>query len=506
MQLTNFTFLQSRNDYMSSIAQRKIASDRASGGKMLERSGEDVGALSHAAKLNLESKSDRLHLNNLRNAQSFLHAQEQGLHRTLQIYGRMEELAQMASTPFTNQSDRNNYENEFQSLKAELNQLAEQKLQGRPLYNKYVYCGEPASIDYGELNLAPGWPPPWDEAIISETKDIGMNSGTVNFRVNSGRGGDIYRVWLGDTLLMSMGGMPDPSLDHTQTYYNLKAGQTAITDPYPTIPSGFSGNGWRTSGGALNGDADLVTLSFGPGIETTYKITPGGTNDDGAEGSTANDGISDYNNHTGNGKYDNIYVLPSMPLDFDATSTMLTLQVETQSVGIIYGEGNSASSGTTSDGISKSGVVFTPELPPITFAKDSHGNDLSFVANGFDLLEERSIASSSSAKETFDALNGTTGKVGEIQCLLTERIGALASESRRLGSEIEAMESQVLNGEVALGRITDADLAREATALAKESMKSQMAARVISESTKLKDLFIPLTTNHFRGAPLSSSL
>ena len=51
MQLTNFTFLQSRNDYMSSIAQRKIASDRASGGKMLERSGEVMGALSHAVQV-----------------------------------------------------------------------------------------------------------------------------------------------------------------------------------------------------------------------------------------------------------------------------------------------------------------------------------------------------------------------------------------------------------------------------------------------------------------------
>ncbi len=454
---------------MSSIAQRKIASDRASGGKMLERSGEDVGALSHAAKINLESKSDRLHLNNLRNAQSFLHAQDQGLQKTLQIYGRMEDLAQMASSPFTNQSDRNNYENEFQNLKGELDQLVEQKFQGHPLYNKYVYCGEPESIDYGELNLKRK---DWTHAILAESNDIGMTSGTISFRVNSGTAGDIYRVWLGDTLLMSMGGMPDFSLDHTQDYFN-KSGPPVLNE----ISSSFPGGGWKTSGGATNGDDDLVTLTFGPGIDTTYEITPGGTNDDGVKaGSTPNDGISDYNTHAGDGKYDDIYVLPKIPLDFDPASTDLTLQIETSTIGIIYAEGNSSGSDETSDGIERPGVVFTPQLPPITFAKDSHGNDLSFVANGFDLLEDRSIASSSSAKETFDALNGTTGKMGEIQCLLTERIGALASESNRINSEIQAMEAQVINGEMTLGRIADADLAREATNLAKESMKSQMAA------------------------------
>ncbi len=484
---------------MSSIAKRKIASDRASAGKILERSGKNVGALSHATKLSLESKTDRLYLNNLRNAQSFLGAQEQGLQRTHQIYAKMEELSQKASSPFTNQSERDYYESEFQSLKAQLNELAEQKFQGRPLYNKYVYCGEPEPKDFGELNLTTQT---WSHAIRAATNDIGMNSGTINFRVNSGVGGDIYRVWLGDTLLMSMGGVPsDSSLDHTQDYTNSKDGSLN------EISSSFPGKGWRTSGWASNGDDDLVTLTFGPGIDTTYEITPGGTNDDGAEaGSTANDGISDYNTHVGNGKYDNIYVLPKMPLDFDPTSTDLTLQIETKSVGIIYKEGNSSGSGETSDGMEHSGVIFTPQLPPITFAKDSHGNDLSFVANGFDLLEDRSIASPISAKETFDALNGTTGKMGEIQCLLTERIGALASESNRISSEIQAIEAHIFNGEIALGRITDADLAREATALAKESMRSQMAAQVMDESNKLKDLLIPLTTNHFRGAPLSASL
>ena len=49
MELTNYSFLQSRNDYMSTIAERKITAGRLATAQRLENAGEDVGAMHQAA-------------------------------------------------------------------------------------------------------------------------------------------------------------------------------------------------------------------------------------------------------------------------------------------------------------------------------------------------------------------------------------------------------------------------------------------------------------------------
>jgi hypothetical protein len=64
----------------------------------------------------------------------------------------------------------------------------------------------------------------------------------------------------------------------------------------------------------------------------------------------------------------------------------------------------------------------------------------------------------------------------------------------------------VAGGEVAMSRIRDADMAKEATALARENIKSELATQVMANSSRLKDVLIPLTTSHFRGSATSSGL
>ena len=77
------------------------------------------------------------------------------------------------------------------------------------------------------------------------------------------------------------------------------------------------------SGAASNQDGDLIEIEFSPGKKTTYKITPGATNDNGAQAGdrsvaenlwdgtqwlapVAGDGISDYNQYDlTTGKYVN---------------------------------------------------------------------------------------------------------------------------------------------------------------------------------------------------------
>ena len=71
---------------------------------------------------------------------------------------------------------------------------------------------------------------------------------------------------------------------------------------------------------------------------------------------------------------------------------------------------------------------------------------------------------------------------------------------------LEDMERKAISEDLTISRIEDADIAREATSLASASIKTQMSAQVMSKSTRIKDILIPLTTEHFRSSVLSSTL
>ena len=78
-----------------------------------------------------------------------------------------------------------------------------------------------------------------------------------------------------------------------------------------------------------------------------------------------------------------------------------------------------------------------------------------------------------------------------MKCLLENRLGILGSEYQRVDQEIEELEDQLVAGEAAYGRIADADIAAEATEFAKQSIKSDLAAQVMVNSSRLKDVLIP---------------
>ena len=100
------------------------------------------------------------------------------------------------------------------------------------------------------------------------------------------------------------------------------------------------GPGWRTSDSASTEDDDLIEITFEPGKQTTYKITPGGSNRDGTD-----PGMSRFNTGTATGDPDTPYTYTNvtandLPAGFD--NRELTLQIETTSIGIIYDKGGSS--------------------------------------------------------------------------------------------------------------------------------------------------------------------
>lgn len=90
--------------------------------------------------------------------------------------------------------------------------------------------------------------------------------------------------------------------------------------------------------------------------------------------------------------------------------------------------------------------------------------------------------------------------------MFDEMLSQNTAESARLYKEQEHLENNLVNTEQALGKITDTDYARASTDLVKNQLSMQMANQIISKSMRLSDLLIPLTTDHYRGSVLSSTL
>ena len=517
MELTNHSYLNSRKNYLSSLSSQKLSAERFATGKKLDRSGTDVGALSQASNRRIELLNDRASIVNLKNARSFLYAQETSLHRVYEMYDKIETLAIKASNPNTTEEERKDFNLEFNDYKEQLENLMVSRYNGKLLFSNTLMCGGPTNIELKELDLSTGGAKGGaGHAVRAQTVFTGSPSGTVSFRVNSGTAGDIYRVWMGNHCVFSAGGAFTGG-DHTLQYNDngprtfTNNGNTIVTED---VNFSFPGNGWRTSGSAKSGNSDLFEITFAPGEKTTYKVIPGDSNDDGA-------GNSNYNTYDpATGLYNNI-ITNDLPENFDRTE--MTIQVETTSIGIIYEDGDSITSvgeprRTLADGTlgpEEEGVTFTPTEFIRKIPTDAHGNIIELNSKGFETLELDFLLTAADAQELVDIMRGHgmqmhngmgMPRFGEMKCLLENRLGILGAEYRRIDYEVEELEKQIVADENALGRITDADMAKEATNYAKESLKMKLASEIMSDVSRLKDVLIPLTTEHFRSEVMSATL
>ncbi len=531
MQLTNFSFLNSRMDYLDSQANFKSAVQRISSGSKMEGLRKDVGAYSQGVNARLSQLHNNSYKTNLQNTRSFLEVQEQGLREVLDIYDRMDVLTIKALDPTANASHRELYDQEFKSLSNQLEEIMKRKFNGDYLYSNTVVCGGVREIALGELDLATV-DNTWAHAIRAQSVQIGSPAGTLSFRVNSGTAGDTYRVWLGDRLVFSLGDPPPvgSSVDHRENYntYNpanrAGPGRTALPDQFSHIQDvpadNPMGSGWRTSDAAGSHDDDLIELTFEPGKPTTYKITPGGSSRDGTDS-----GKSRMNTPgVATGDPDTPYTYPNvfaydLPAGFD--NRELTLQIETKSIGIIYEKGSSSGRNETNDGIANSGITFTPIEYNTDVEMNAEGDTITLNAKGFGTLGDASpvtganhtLSDYNSARDTLDHLRGNPyandGKIsyyGEEKCVVNERLASVGAEMSRIDNALESLERKAITDELTISRIEDADVAQEATNLATASIKTQMSAQVMSKSTRLKDVLIALTTEHFRSSVLSAKL
>ena len=470
MQLTNYGFIESRGNYISARSNYERPMERLSTGLKINHSRDDVGAISQTARQRLEIMHDTASRQNLQNARTYLTMQQAGLEQVRKTYTRMEYLAQQAIDPVLADADRAEHNLEFQKLVGQLDKLMGKKFNGLRLFNQNLVCGDAKDIPLGQLDLISGKGGA-SHAVRAQTVDVQAPGGTLTFRANSGGAGDLYRVYMGKQEIFSTGSSfagPNPTLQ-----YN---------DP-GTFALGP--DRWVTSGSANNGDADTFEVTFGPGIPTTYKVTHGGSNG----GLAANSGPSAQGQLVADGG-----VIRTSDIPFGSKETNLTLQIETTTIGIIYAE--------NSPNVGDPGVTFVPKSEVMPVPLDAHDNAMDFDAKGFGTLSDHSIATLSDAKDTLDHLVGKNGYYGEIKCIANDRMPAVAAEMRRVDMKIAELEDQHMTGEATLGRIQDADVAQEATKFAKQSLKMELAANIMSRVTRLTDVLLPLATQRVGGSSL----
>lgn len=199
MQLTNYSFLDSRKNYISSLSKQQIASDRVSTGNRFENSGTDVGALGQNARL----RSDRLQMQSRRvamqNFNTFLDTQQKTLQQVRGIYERMSSLAHQALDPTLTESssgkrsDKDLLNTEFNVLASELDSILDRKVNGQLLFG-----GTSADFTQGlsDTNDFPtGYPDDWPQRI---TKDVMTTSGEITVELCPGQAEDQIWVFQGE--------------------------------------------------------------------------------------------------------------------------------------------------------------------------------------------------------------------------------------------------------------------------------------------------------------------
>lgn len=118
---------------------RKLHINKLSSGRKLNNSSDDIGALSNLLRQKSDSKRSIRLQESFQNAISFTQVQSGALNSVSEIYSRMSELAVKALDSTKNNSDRENYDREFQELRSQSLQIDLESFNGKALFRNTVY-------------------------------------------------------------------------------------------------------------------------------------------------------------------------------------------------------------------------------------------------------------------------------------------------------------------------------------------------------------------------------
>jgi flagellin-like hook-associated protein FlgL len=469
MQLTNFSYLNARNDYNSSLVKHSPSVNRLSTGEKLHGPDKDLGAIGQEATL----RNSRLAMNSKRvsmqNFVTFLDTQQQTLQQVRGIYDRMSTLSHQALDPTLSTSsngvngDKELLDKEFTVLAEELDSILDRKVNGQLLFGGTAADFTDGIQDTDNVDATP----------LRITKDVKTTSGKITVKLAPGGAEDQIWVFQGD-LPASL----NPYFDRSTAAAGSSQRQLMNAQLHTELESLFETHGifttgeWQTSGSSNSTDSngnfkyDTFEVEFNT-CDVNASFTP-----------------HPLNSGTGLGQDQYDTKVAAGLVKFNAPSgesTKITM------IGVNMGN-------TFTYEVEAN---FEPSLPYNDVKIPSSGEV--YPAISFGKIDCAHISSSEKAKKVLNIL-GT-----EIENL-TNSMAQVAASQRRYESEIQYMGEIDIANEAAGGRITDADYASEATKLAKQSLKMGLASQIMSNTSRLKDVLIPLTTEHFRSKVLSSTL
>lgn len=486
MNLSDTNAMLARNDFESALARYGNASRKIASGSKLVGSDLDLGGLS--ASINLSSDKQYLQSEkiSLQNFLTFLESQEKALMQVDQFYKRMERLAYssldvaLLENGDGASSDKTLLNKEFQEISGALEQLVDLEVSGRRLFGGIrsdFTDGLQDRNDFTPTNLPQ-----------VTTKDVMATSGKITVELCPGGAEDQIWVFQGELpnelsgyFTPPAGGGNADTSGLTSKLYEYFDGTK--DDDFQGI---FTTGRWQTVGNSLQGRFDKFTIDF----------------------NTCDAELSvEYHekNVTANG------VLPANPTDDDILAANynslygehLKRRLELDGELLINApNGNNTS--ITMIGVNTGNVftyevtaAFEPSLPYNDLVSPSSGDI--FPAISFSAIDCSDI---STAENALKALKQIDAQKENVYSSLSQ----VAAAQSRYHFLIDKIDKQNVNLDLAVARIEDADVARETTILAKESISMQFAANAVSNSNKLVDALIDMTTKHFRSHVLDSIL
>ena len=459
MELTNYSFLNSRRDYLNSSAKMKIASDRLSNGDRLESDKNDTGALGVKANLQTSDILNRAERINLQNFHTFLQGQGDGLQKARHIYERMSILASKALDTTINEQDRYQLNREFSELSSELDNLVRKKINGNLLFG-----GKSADFTDGLTDTnATGATP------LREVQNVESTSGKISLSLSPGTAAD--QIWIFQGELPSEFDEYFDSSTYLNTGSNHPTDIARLNELNSKLYNLFNSQGifttgpWQSVGSANSNNFDTFHIEFDScNVKVTTEFDPD---------NQASFGQNLYDSLSSTGE-----LRTKVP---SGDSTMITM------IGV--NSGNTA--------IYNVKASFTPTLPYNDIEIPSSGQV--FPAISFGNLGCNDISTHENATEVLGALEAELSN-------LSSSVASIAAAQARYEYRIESLGELEISNEASRSRISDTDFAKEAINFSKSSLKTELATQMMSKSSRLKDVLIELTTNHFRSHVLKARI
>lgn len=132
---TNTSAIAAKNNLNKSNAMLQNSLARLSSGSKIVNPSDDAGGLAVSMKMSAAIKRTEATSNNIANAQSFLQTQDGAFATAGKILDRMSELKTLSEDVTKNDTDKGNYNTEFQALKDQLTAVAAESFNGVSLMN-----------------------------------------------------------------------------------------------------------------------------------------------------------------------------------------------------------------------------------------------------------------------------------------------------------------------------------------------------------------------------------